>query len=179
MNCRQLVGADGLVKLGDHGLHAVDSGQVVAGGKAVLSVEADAEAGVVHRLQDTAKLLELGSDVLAHAGHVLQAQIGALGRVVQHPLDGFDCLAGYLVVALPLVAAGVEYDAVSLDIGGQGHVVDQGLHSLLHQLRVGAAEVDEVDGVKEDGAHARFGAAFLEGSDFLFGRVFEGPGPGG
>ena len=175
----QVFRADGLVKLGNHRLHPVRRGQVITGGETVLGVQADAEAGVIHSLENAAQFLELGSQVLAHSGHVLQAQVGAFGRVVQHSLDGVHRLVEHLLVALPLVAAGVEDNAVSPDVGGQGHIVDERLDALFHQLRVGAAQVDEVDGVEEDGAHAPLFPALLEGGHFLLRRMLEGPTAGG
>ena len=174
----QVFRADGGVELVNHSGDAGGSGQVVAGGEAVLGVQANPQAGAIHRLQQLPQFLEAGADVLPHSGHIFQAEVGAGGAVVQHLVDGADDLVKDGIKTLPFVAAGMENYAIGVEGGGQFHIVGEGMDALLHQVGVGAAEVDEVDGVEKDGAHAGVGAALLKGGDFLIGGHLERPAAG-
>ena len=156
MDGGQLVVADVGVEFCHHGVDSGGVGEVVSGGEAVLGIEADAEAGAVHRFDNLTQLRELGADVLAHPCHVFKAEAWSVGGLVEDLADAGDGLLEDGVVADSLMAAGMEDYPAGPDFGGEGHVVDQGLDALFQVHLVGGAHVDEVDGVEEGGGHPGF-----------------------
>ena len=132
------VGAAGAgVQLIQHRLYPLGIGQVVAGGKGMLGVQAYLQTGAVHGLQDSAEFVEFGPDMLSHSGHVLHGQVGPVGRGVQHRLDGVHGLGQHRLVAPATVDARMKYDAGRANAGRQSHVLGQGVDALLQIVLVG------------------------------------------
>ena len=175
MHRRQPVQPDVAVELVDHAGDAFGVGEVVAGGEGVLGVQTDAQARAVHRAQHLAQLIEFRADVLAHAGHILQAQDWAFGGLIQHPVDGLHHLGKDSLVAGPAVAAGVKYHAAGADLVGQLHVLHQRRYGLLHVVRVGVAQVDEIDSVQERRCQACLRVPFPEIIRLGVGQRLETP----
>ena len=153
--------ADFAVELGHGRLAALARGDVVAHGEGVAGVEADAEAGMaVAAADDLTDLAEGRADAVPLPGVVLDEQHGLVVRCLQHHAHGGADLLPHGPEARALVAAHVEDGAIHAQLARMMHVAHERVRRALQQGRVRRAQIDEVDGVEEDGqGRARVGLA--------------------
>ena len=144
----------------------------------MLGVQAHLDPGAGQRRHDAPYVSEAGPNLVAHPGAVLDDELCVLRALLQNKGQARNRLLEDCLQSGTLVAARVEDDPLSADHGCHVQIVDKGGTRAVEVLRLGAAQVHEVDAVKEIRAHVRLLRLLPEGPDVLLGRRPEAPALG-
>lgn len=173
VHAAQILKADDTVEVGKGLLAGFGAPQVVAGGKGVAGIDADADTGFIfHAIDDGREMLELKAEVAALAGGVFDHGGDAFG-LGQRDIDRFgDARQALLLRDLLQMAAGVEVEQRQPQLLAAGHLIDEGITGFFQRFFHRMAEVNQVAVVRQDLPGAKV-ILFTGGFEFGDGLVAE------